>query len=352
MSLNHTSQTCETFFFVLQTLLQALTTLWFALLSAWLAAALSTHRKRMRTCLCRPLACVWASIVNQHGSLSMPDIPSVSFFYTLLTMFGFFIGFYLTSMIKTEMVVVDPPITVESYDDLIRSGKRPVWSGVETTRNLFEFADEGSKEREIWKIAERVGLNQSIVNLGDRESRLKHEEDLNDEKEVALLKPFNGRNVMSYTACALSRSRGVNKHRNPLFRHDEGAKEILQGHVFNHRTDASVVSYINNRLQLLFEAHLLDKASEFVDLSPVFGSYTYEKYSEIAECYSNVVTTPHPEFTSVSPVHYVSLFYLMTGLLSIATVLLLCEKLVHARKWRVVRPVKVRAHKAIRPHTA
>lgn len=281
----------------------------------------------------------------------MPAIPSVSFFYTLLTLFGFLIAFYLTSMISTDMVVVEPAVTVESYDDLIHSGKRPVWSGAMTTRKLFEFADEGSKEREIWRIAQRMGINESIVRDGDKDSRAKHEQALDDQKEVALLMPFGARKLMSFTACALSRSRGINTHVNPLYRHDDGAKETLQGHIFNHLTDSSVIRFINKRLQLILEAGLIGKASQFVDFSELFGSYTYEKYSEIAECDSNVVTTPHPEFTAVSPAHYVSLFYLMAGLLSIACFIALGENLIHIRKRRVVCPHTNRVHKRRRPRT-
>ena len=108
---------------------------------------------------------VVACILKQHSSCGFCHVNfrPISILYTIITLLCFFAGFYLTSMIKTDMVVVQPPITVTTYDEVIRSGRRPAWFKYLTEKSHFEHAVIGTKEKRIWDIAVAKGLTESLV---------------------------------------------------------------------------------------------------------------------------------------------------------------------------------------------
>ena len=103
-----------------------------------------------------------ACVLRQHSSLaSLSRIRSkrearvsvVWTTYTLLTLTSFLVTFYLTSMIKTEMVVYKRPDTVESLQELLDSNRRPNWFKVFVDADAFRHAAKGSLANAVWQKA-------------------------------------------------------------------------------------------------------------------------------------------------------------------------------------------------------
>ena len=68
-------------------------------------------------------------------------------------------------MIKTEMVVLDPPPTLSSYRDLLERNVTPIWTTEMADQRFFEHASPGTDERLIWNRALEQGINRSRLSL-------------------------------------------------------------------------------------------------------------------------------------------------------------------------------------------
>ena len=254
---------------------------------------------------------VVACILKHNSSCSSCDVNfgPISILYTIITLFCFFAGFYLTSMIKTDMVVVKPPITVTTYDEVIQLGRRPAWIRHTTEKSEFEHAAIGSKEKRIWDIAVSNGLSDHLIESTGG-SVMRHAADVGRLREVMFLYRQVGVNFAPYIGCANSRTNEVMTNANVLYRHDPSAPETLKGNIDNHLVSSQVSKKRNKRIQWTFEAGLFDVTLErFTDISFLVPPTQAVKYfRSIDECSSNVVTIPYPELRPVDPFHFLSLF--------------------------------------------
>ena len=69
-----------------------------------------------------------------------------------MSIFSFCIFTYLSSTIKTDIVIVDEPKMINSYDDLLAKPRlRIIFPRIIDNFNLFEKAEANSKERRLWE---------------------------------------------------------------------------------------------------------------------------------------------------------------------------------------------------------
>ena len=218
----------------------------------------SAERKRRR----RTSKSGWivvACILKQHSSCGSCHVNfrPISILYTMITLLCFFAGFYLTSMIKTDMVIVKPPKTVTTYDEVIEAGRRPAWLRDLTEKSQFEHAAAGSKEKRIWDIAVSKGLSKSLV-LSTLGSMIDHASAGGNLTEVFFFYRQLGGKFIPYLTCAYSRANKFLAHVNVLYRHDPSAAELLRGNIDNHLAPSQASKKRNKRIQWTFEAGLLD----------------------------------------------------------------------------------------------
>ena len=269
----------------------------------------SGKRKRQR----RASKSAWnvvACILKQNSSCSSCDVnfAPISILYTIITLLCFFTGFYLTSMIKTDMVVVAPPITVTTYDEVIKSDRRPAWFSILTEKSQFEHAAAGSKEKRIWEIAVSKGLSKSLVT-STLASVISHVTDVAKLKEVVFVNRQMGGKLLPHAACAFSRTKNFLPHVNVLYRYDPSAAETLRGNINNHLVSSLVSKKRSKRIQWTFEAGLLDVTfNRFTDISFIVPHDEADRcFRSIDECSSNVVTISYPELRAVDSYHFLSL---------------------------------------------
>ena len=278
---------------------------------------------------------VVACILKQHSSCGScrVNFRSISILYTIITLLCFFAGFYLTSLIRTDMVVVKPPITVTTYDEVIKLYRRPAWISILTEKSEFEHAANGSKEKKIWDIAVAKGLSKSILQP-TAGSIYDHAVDVSSLKEVVFLYQQLGQRLVPYTSCAYSRTKNYMTHVNSLYHHDPSAPETLRGNIDNHLVSSHVSKKRNRRIQWTFEAGLLEVTfTRLVDFNDFVQRDEADKYfRSIDECCSNVVTIPYPELRSVDLFHYLSLFAMILILLLFPFIICVAEIKRHTRK--------------------
>ena len=143
-------------------------------------------RQRFHQALSLSYKVLVGNMVKQHSSYSSERLASPGRFLLLMfAIFSFLILFFLTSLIKTEMLVQKRPVTISSYEDLLnRPTLRPIWARVLTDHWLFQNADRSSPEGRVWQGAVKLGLDESFL---DRDTIAKIMLDVSHQRSVFLL---------------------------------------------------------------------------------------------------------------------------------------------------------------------
>jgi hypothetical protein len=256
--------------------------------------------------------------------------------FLLMDLFLFYCIFYLTSLIKTDMVVVKPPVLIQSYQDILDSGVRPLWFAIADDAKEFHQAKQGSLEKRIWQQAEGMGLNDSLVQSSFK-NIIPHAMRIAGMKEVLLVPQQMGQQIFTCNACAFSRSKGIMTDVNSLYRSDPETREKLSANIENHlfvKSEAS--NHVNHRNQLIFEADLLSASRRFFDFSSILQLDGLDRlYHTIMECCSEVVAIDSPVWQPVLLRHFASFWILTAICLLLALLSLLVEDgsaVVYARK--------------------
>ena len=135
-----------------------------------------TRRKIKKSChLSFPL--LISSILKHHSSSSniRQRGLTMKLLCFLLVLYGFLIGFYFCSMIKTEMVVQEAPIVIQTYADILsRPEIRPYWYTAHKIHEQFRSADPESKAGKIWAKAKFMNLSSSLLVKGTPQTSVRH----------------------------------------------------------------------------------------------------------------------------------------------------------------------------------
>lgn len=267
----------------------------------------------------RSLIVITACLLKQHSSTVVSVKISFNVLYATLTYFCLMIfGFYLTSMIKTEMVVVKPPVTVESYQDILDLRRRPSWSSTLTDKDEFENGLPGSMERKVWNLAVEMGLNESIV-VPAPETIMSHSRRAADFQQVMLIQSLFGEGLVPSAICSFARTKQMKDDVNVLFRYDPNAQEKFKWNIQNRGNPKWVRDKIRKRLQINFEFDRMNAAKQHVDFSSYMQITDIDKYyRKILECCSNVVKIDHPFWRPADVKHYRTLIYLLAGCIAVA----------------------------------
>ena len=266
-----------------------------------------------------------SSLLKQESS--QPQLPprhSVRTALLSLTILSFYTSYYLTSMIKTQMVVVQPPVTIESYRDLLASDRRPAWVGLLTDSSSFRYAKPESLEGKVWQKALDMDLSKSMIPVTMTDT-LAHGSAMANLQEVLLVQRFIGERLLPRAACAVARVTGSWLEYNTLFRFDPTSREKLRINVRSSFLPRSVSRRIDRRIAIRFAAGLEAGVLQSLDLSSALAitqSARERHHSSIEECASNVISIPTPETHAVVLRHFASLFALYFLCISFAALTL------------------------------
>jgi hypothetical protein len=102
----------------------------------------------IRTCYGNMLTMTISCILKQNGNcVNLKMTTLISMLYTLLTLLCFFASYFLTSMIKTHMVIVKPPMTYNSYQDILDHDAVPGWLAEFDDQRTFRDAETEQRQR-------------------------------------------------------------------------------------------------------------------------------------------------------------------------------------------------------------
>lgn len=90
--------------------------------------------------------------MTQRGQLSNSTGLFRKILFAVLSLFSFLVIFYLSSIIKTELVVIPRPETMRSYREMLDNECGIYFMDGEDTYLSFKFAPEGSEARQLWQL--------------------------------------------------------------------------------------------------------------------------------------------------------------------------------------------------------
>lgn len=286
------------------------------------------------TAVIKTIDMVIACGIKQHTACTnVPSCQVSSAIYTLMTLLSYFSGYFLMSMIKTEMVALEAPATYDTYQDLLDHDVIPMWYTEYNQHETFQFAKKGSLERKIWDRVVERGIDQSLFSVqkllnADPALLASRLLKITDRRAVSLFRSL-GTKIGVANACALMRQNGLRPDSNCYYRSDPQAEEEIQVMPGSLLTSDHVRRHVHAAVTRKVEMGLL--------LTEVWklGSFIISRdghVTEVEECIANVVIMPEHELIAVPLYHYRDLLMLAGLFLMLSVIFLYSEMGIQRRK--------------------
>ena len=256
---------------------------------------------------------------------------------TLLT-YSYFVDFFYSAMIKTDIVTVKDPKVIGSYQDLLDDPEiQPFITHLNDEYVSFKTAPKGSVKRQIWERVLSQGMDKHIV----------------DTKKFDLImswanpdEPFlNGKAAMFIFSYALEggkymgglMAKGLSKRKEDprnirfLYVYDNSEKFVTTTYIINALTPKELAEKYFVQRRRLVEAYIFYK---IFDKAGLFFAETYadqllgfgKDISDVDEYYSPRVMLPEAVIFKPDRTYFMPLFVLYLVLCFLAFVLLLIER--------------------------
>jgi hypothetical protein len=236
----------------------------------------------------------------------------------VLDVFFFFIMFYFTSFIKTDMVVQKQPRTITSYDDILEYKVIPRWTAFMDDYKEFSESPPGSKERLIWQWANEIGLDNCMMKTDEQMNQ--NAQQISTQESVWLASSFfvviSARNF-----CPLMRIIDPQTDSNAMNTIPDSAKEYLVGYPYSSSMPPLEGGKFFELSRKLAEAGL----DKYILSSMEYQLAPYRADKGTIECLANTVILPDIEMQKVDPKHYKHLFQVSAVLILVCVYVLAME---------------------------
>lgn len=214
---------------------------------------------------------IWTSLICKDESLThfntrKNDALSRSLLRIILCFYMFWTTFYFTSMVRTELVTVEKPKTINSYQDVLDDKNRcPIWMSSMTDHHQFRNAPQDSMEWKIWQKALKMG--DFMIDSSRFTEALK---DILDQKRVLIASGERSYAIRSLSCkmrdlriqgvdYGLIERKDLGKYRtmNSWMRGDPASAAKIRGMAFNSGfNDVKVRSRLQNAFEFGLEHHM------------------------------------------------------------------------------------------------
>lgn len=244
-------------------------------------------------------------------------------------LFSYWIQVYFCNLIKTELAVVRKPITIDTYDDIL--GKEdilPMWIALQNDKQLFQKAERGSKESQIWRKMLTItngSIDQALMTMDPAGMATVLERGVQQKAALLIgryLQTMARSNFCSAQAAASSSEEEEESQSDVYLSRlttDPGAREYVRVFFYNSNLPQEIKDLIHRITTKRVEHGLFDHVSSI--MVPIIPTPPEER---MRMCLSDIIITKLPEIHVPLITHYVSLFLLTIALISLALL-----KLVH-----------------------
>ena len=251
-------------------------------------------------------------------------------------MFSYFVTFFYSSMIKTDMVTVKAPRVIASYQDILDDPQiEPYIRHTFDEYLSFKDAFPGSVKRKVWERTVKMGVAKHVfgsewykedIVFYDRRHPFMN-------TKAAVMGYSNLINLVRYSAALILRSL---KTQRVLAAFDPIESEKLSASVINRMTDEVISQKYEGRMKRFFEGHFYHKMADNVGLEYAlfYGDLLgLEKdISDIEQYINERVVLPEPVLVEASITHFMPLFILYLVLCFVQLTVLLIENCVSVKE--------------------
>ena len=255
----------------------------------------------------------------------------------LLT-YSYFVTFYYSSMIKTDMVTVKTPKIIGSYQGLLDDPEiEPLINHLHDEYVSFKTAPKGSVKRKIWERILSQGIDKHVIESKKGDAIMSFA-DLNgpflNGKAAIFAFPFQvnaWKYILGLMAKSLSEREQDPRNIRFLYVYDKSEMFVTTTYVMNALTAQEVAKKYSVRRTRLVESGIVDILSEkyavilvqsFADQFPGFG----QDISDADEYYSSRVVLPEAVIVKPDMTYFLPLLVLYFVLCFLAFVLFLIER--------------------------
>ena len=250
----------------------------------------------------------------------------------LLT-YSYFVTFFYSSMIKTDMVTVKNPKVIESYQDLLDDPKsQPFITHITDEYVSFKTAPEGSVKRKIWERVLSQGIDKHIVETKNLDVLMYFANPdgplLNSKAAVfAFGYGLKGGKYVGLLAKELSKRKEDPRNIRFLYVYDDSEPFVTTTYIMNALTLEEVAKKYFVRRTRLIERGIMDKVTDENSIGFANEFLRFGKdVSDIDEYFSQRVVLPEAVIVKPDITYFMPLFALYLVLCFLAFVLLLIER--------------------------
>ena len=227
----------------------------------------------------------------QVGTIDL-ESASMKVMSLFASVFSFLAILYFTSSMNTDIVVLDEPDMINSYDNLLtKPNIRLMFSGLSDTLSMFESADPRSKERRAYErslknVVKPAGME--VLELTDRLRDMAFEK---NRRSVAFLLHSYARaaiNLACYMKVLLARSTDAAGRKKMNFyawlSQDPDVKENIITLAYSASYKSPYLARINKRMKWVFAMGFENMLDRFIDVMPADDKMAREDGDTFRDC--------------------------------------------------------------------
>ena len=265
-----------------------------------------------------------SSLLKQFSSLDVISKRfTVRLSLLLIVIFVFEIHFYLTSMIKTEMVVQKPPETISTYEEIVNHPKcKPYFLKALSDYWEFKNAPKDSPAGKVWKKTVENGLENNFVGFDFKRIFRAFIEAA--KKELVAIVPGYLVDGFTTNACSFWKGMANLMEINVWHRTDPEAKEHIMGFAVSKKSSEKAKRKIFIMTRRVMEHHIVPQIAKTMNF---FVEQNSGK-PEVRDCLANEILYPEHELESMNLRHYSGLWKLLLVAIILVIFVFVCELIV------------------------
>ena len=255
--------------------------------------------------------------------------------WCLLT-YSYFVTYFYSSMIKTDMVTVKAPLVINSYQDIVDDlAIEPyIWYKFDEYKS-FRDAPSGSLKKKIWERILKMGVNKLVLGRSSMQFYSDKHPFMHTKAVIIAYSSVANFAKYSYGIYLKKLEKSCKKSRKFLFVSDPTDSLKLSTTVLNRISSEAVSQRYERRMKRFFEGHFWDKMVDNSGLqsvkllAPIFGAES--DISDVDNYAGQKVILSEPVLITADITYFMFLFTLHLILCCIQFIVFLIERWVSMR---------------------